>query len=118
MHPILKSEAKSILGADAPDACVADPPGMSNDARAASPAAKVAGIVAVIVLVNVLPRVVGLPDVDLPSISLPELPDWAHTSADVLRTVLEVKNWLLVGLVAVVVVGVAVDQTAKRRERR
>jgi hypothetical protein len=39
--------------------------------------AKVAGVLLVIVLVNVLPRVVGLPDLDLPSISLPDLPDRA-----------------------------------------
>jgi hypothetical protein len=90
---------------------------MSNHARSADSGAKVAGVLLVIVLVNVLPRVVGLPDVDLPSISLPDLPDWAHTGADVVHTVVRVKNWLLVAVVAMVVVGVAVDQSSKRRAR-
>jgi hypothetical protein len=91
---------------------------MSNDARPADSVAKVAGILLVIVLINVLPRVVGLPDVDLPSISLPDLPDWAHTGVDVVHTVVRVKNWLLAAIVAVVVVGVALDQSSKRRARR
>lgn len=79
---------------------------MSNDARSADSVAKVAGVLLVIVLVNVLPRVVGLPDVDLPSISLPGRPDWAHTGVDVVHTVVKVKNWLLAAVVAVVVVGI------------
>lgn len=79
---------------------------MSNDARSADSVAKVAVVLLVIVLVNVLPRVVGLPDVDLPSISLPDLPDWAHTGVDVVHTVVKVKNWLLAAVVAVVVVGI------------
>lgn len=91
---------------------------MSNDARSADPAAKVVGVLLAIVLINVLPRVVGLPDVDLPSISLPDLPDWAHTGVDVVHTVVKVKNWLLAAVVAIVVVGVAVDLSWKRRERR
>jgi hypothetical protein len=60
--------------------------------------------------------VVGHPSVDLPSISLP-LPDWAHTGADLVHTVVKVKNWLLAAVVAVVVVGVALDQSSKRRAR-
>jgi hypothetical protein len=88
---------------------------MGNDARSADSVAKVAGVLLAIVLINVLPRVVGLP-VDLPSISLP-LPDWAHTGVDVVHTVVRVKNWLLAAVVAVVVVGVALDQSSKRRAR-
>ena len=84
---------------------------MSNDARSADSVAKVAGVLLVIVLVNVLPRVVGLPDVDLPSISLPDLPDWAHTGVDVVHTVIKVKNWLLAAVVAVVVVGIVQRRT-------
>jgi len=83
---------------------------MSNDARSAESVAKVAGVLLVIVLINVLPRVVGFPDVNLPSISLPDLPDWVHT-------VVRVKNWLLAAVVTVVVVGVAFDQSSKRRAR-
>jgi hypothetical protein len=90
---------------------------MSNHARSADSGAKVAGVLLVIVLIIVLPRVVGLPDVDLPSISLPDLPDWAHTGVDVVHTVVRVKNWLLVTVVAIVVVGVAIDENSKRRAR-
>jgi hypothetical protein len=90
---------------------------MSNHARSADSLAKVTGILLVVVLVNVLPRVVGLPDVDLPSISLPDAPDWAHTGVDVVHTFVKVKNWLLAAFVAVVVVDVAVDQSSKRRAR-
>ena len=88
---------------------------MTDDARSAASVTKVAGVLLVIVLVNVLPRVVGLPDVDLPSISLPDLPDWAHTGVDVVHTVVKVKNWLLAAVVAIVVVGVAIEQIRKRR---
>jgi hypothetical protein len=84
---------------------------MSNDARSADSVAKVAGVLVVIVLVNVLPRVVGLPDVDLPSISLPDLPDWAHRGVDLVHTVVKVKNWLLAAAVAVVVVGIVQRRT-------
>jgi hypothetical protein len=66
------------------------------------------GLLAV-VLVNVLPRVVGVSDVDLPSISLPDLPGWA----DAIHTVVSVKNWLVAALVAVLIVGALVDR--KRR---
>jgi hypothetical protein len=90
---------------------------MSHDARSAASVTKIAGVLLVIVLVNVLPRVVGLPDVDLPSISLPDLPDWAHTGVDVVHTVVKAKNWLLAAVVAVVVVGVVLDQRSKGRQR-
>jgi hypothetical protein len=96
---------------------VADHRGMSNRARSADSLAKVNGILLVVVLTNVLPRVVGLPDVDLPSISLPDVPDWAHTGVDVVPTVVKVKNSLLAAVVALVVVGVAVDQRSKRPGR-
>ena len=89
---------------------------MTDGARAGS-VAKVAWVLLAIVLINVLPRMVGLPEVDLPSISLPDLPDWAHTGVDVVHTVVKVKNWLLGAVVAIVVVGVAVDQSSKRRAR-
>jgi hypothetical protein len=90
---------------------------MGNHARSADSVAKAAGVLLVIVLINVLPRVVGFPDVDLPSISLPEAPDWAHTGVDVVHTVVKVKNWVLAAVVTVVVVGVAVDQRSKGRAR-
>ena len=90
---------------------------MTDDARSADSVAKVAWVLLAIVLINVLPRVVGLPDVDLPSISLPDLPDWAHTGVDVAHAVVKAKNWLLATVVAIVLVGVAVDHSSKRRAR-
>ena len=69
----------------------------------------VAWVLLAVVLVNVLPRVVGVPDLDLPSISLPDLPGWA----DAMHTVVKVKNWLVAAVVAVLIVGALVDQ--KRR---
>jgi hypothetical protein len=89
---------------------------MSNGTRSGDSVAKtVAGVLLVIVVLNVVPRVVGTPD--LPSVSLPDLPAWADTGADAIRTVLRVKNWLVAGVVALVVVGVAVDAYVKRRAR-
>ena len=52
----------------------------------------VAVLLLLIVAVNVLPRVVGLPD--LPAVSLPEVPDW-------LRWVLRAKSLLVAAVVAV-----------------
>jgi hypothetical protein len=89
---------------------------MSNSARSGDSVAKaVAGVLLVVVVLNVVPRVVGMPD--LPSFSLPDLPAWADTGVDALHTVRRVKNWLVAGVVALVVVGVAVDGYVKRRAR-
>ncbi len=82
---------------------------MTNaDQRSAQSVAKgVAAFLVAVIAINVLVRVVPLPDIDLPSISFPDLPGWVHT-------VLQVKNWVLIGLVVVVVV---VGVVADRRKR-
>jgi len=84
---------------------------MSDDQDRAGPSNTVKGIamfVAIAIILNVLPRVVGLPSFDLPSISFPDLPSW-------LETVLHVKNWILGGLLLVVVACVGLDQLDKHR---
>ncbi len=69
-----------------------------DDHRSAHSVARgVGGVVAAVILMNLLVRVVPLPEVDLPSIALPDLPAWLHT-------VLNVKNWVLDGVVVVVII--------------
>ena len=85
---------------------------MSDDQDRAGPSATAKGIaafLAIAILLNVVPRLTGLPDVGLPSISFPDLPSW-------LGTVLHVKNWILGGLLIVVIVCVGLDQLGKHRD--
>jgi hypothetical protein len=92
---------------------------MSNSARSSDSTAKaIGGILLAIAVINVLPRVIGLPDVDLPSVSLPDLPAWADTGADAIHTLLKVKSWILAGVVGLVVLGALIDQHVEHRERR
>jgi len=81
-----------------------------NNRSARSAAAGIAGFLVTVVAVNVLLRVVPLPDVDLPSVALPDLPAWV---GDAVR----IKNWVLIALILVVVVGAVVTEVAKARER-
>jgi hypothetical protein len=67
---------------------------------------RIAGFIVAVIVINVLLRVVPLPDVSLPSISLPDLPGWVHT-------VVRVKNFALIAVVLLVIVGAAVDQRRK-----
>jgi len=69
----------------------------------------IAGLLVAVIVINVLLRVLPLPDIDLPSISLPDIPGWV-------RTVVKVKNWLLIGVVLLVIAGAAVDQFDKRNK--
>ena len=48
-----------------------------------------------------------LPDLDLPSISLPDFPAWAHA-------LVQIKNWALGAFVVFLVVAVAIDWYVKR----
>jgi hypothetical protein len=81
-----------------------------HDIRRGRPAAKsVAGVVVAAIVLNVLLRVVPLPDLDLPSISIPRPPDWLHA-------VLKVKNWLLLAIIAVIVIGVVIEQSGRDRD--
>lgn len=83
-----------------------------EDERDGRSAAKgVAAFVAVVLAVNVLVRLVGVPDVDLPAVTLPDLPDWVGTAV-------RIKNWLLIGVVAVVAIGVAVAAVLEERGKR
>ena len=79
---------------------------------ARSRTATVGFVVVAVLVINVLPRVVGVPDIELPALSLPDLPEWVDPAADVAHTVLRVKNWLLAGLVVAIVVS-----AAARRQR-
>ena len=84
---------------------------MSDDRTARSAARAAGGVLLAVVLINVLLRVLPLPDVDLSSVSLPDLPAWLHT-------VLQVKNWILAGVVVVIVVAVAIEEVMKDRRAR
>jgi hypothetical protein len=66
----------------------ADPWGVKN----------VAAVVLLIVAVNVVPRVVGVPAIDLTSIDLPDVPDW-------LRHLNLAKNVIIGALIALAVLG-------------
>jgi hypothetical protein len=79
------------------------------DAVGMSKTQRIGGVVLAVILINVLVRVVPLPDVTLPSISLPDFPDW-------LGTVLKVKNVIVVAVVVTVIV-TAVIQDHRRRAR-
>lgn len=59
----------------------------------------VAGFLVAVVVLNVLPRLVPLPDLELPAVSLPDLPGWVESVNDVRR-------WLMVaGVVLLVAIG-------------
>jgi hypothetical protein len=78
--------------------CRADHLRVSDRAKA------VAGVVVALITINVLLRVVSLPDVDLQSISFPDIPDW-------FRALLKVKNWI----VGAIVFAAAVCAAVRRR---
>lgn len=79
----------------------------SDDPSARSVVRGIAAFVAAVIVLNVVVRLLPLPEIDLPAISFPDLPAWAHT-------VVKVKNWLLIVLVVVIVVGIAVDERRGR----
>jgi len=100
-----------------PGARRADHPGMTNHDRSARSAAKgVGGVVLAVIVVNVLVRLVPLPDIDLPSISSPDVPAWIDTAVTWVHWIVKVKNWLLAGIVAVFIVLLAIDELEKRRD--
>ena len=71
---------------------------------------KVAAVVILVIAINVLPRVVGVPAIDLPSIDLPDLPDW-------LQHVNRVKNLIIGGLIVLGVVGALLKTREKDRDQ-
>jgi hypothetical protein len=66
---------------------------------------RILGFIVAVIAINVLVRVVPLPDVDLPS--FPDLPDW-------LGVVLKVKNLVLIGIVVAVIVAAVVEDNRKK----
>jgi hypothetical protein len=94
----------------------ADHLGMSDDRRSAHALATGAGaVIFAVILVNVLLRVAPLPDIDLPAIPLPDFPGWVDSGAEVIHTIVKVKNWLVAAVVAVVIAGLALEAYAKSR---
>ena len=65
---------------------------------------RIAGFIVAVIVINVLVRVVPLPDI--PSISLPDLPGWVHT-------VVRVKNVALIGIIVLFIAATAIDQRGK-----
>jgi hypothetical protein len=78
---------------------------------------RIGGVLVTVILVNVLLRLAPLREVDLASISFPDLPAWVDEVVAWLHTVVKVKNWLLIAVV-VVVVGVAIDRRRLTPSRR
>jgi len=66
---------------------------------------RILGFIVAVIVINVLLRVVPLPDVDLPS--FPDLPGW-------LGVVLKVKNLVLIGIVVAVIVAAVVEDNRKK----
>ena len=64
---------------------------------------KVAAVVLLIIAVNVVPRVVGVPAIDLPAIDLPDVPDW-------LRHLNLAKNVIIGALIALAILGAVLKQ--------
>ena len=67
----------------------------------------VGGFLVAVVVLNLLLRLLPLPDLTVPSIPIPDLPAW-------LGTVMKVKNWILGGVMVLTIVCVAVGEHAKR----
>jgi hypothetical protein len=79
----------------------------SRDAIGTSAAA----VLVLAVLLNVVPRVVSLPSLDVPSFDLPNLPEvpgW-------IRKLLKIKNWALIGIAILVVAGFVAEEIEKHR---
>ena len=89
---------------------------MTDNDRSAHTAAKgIAGFVLAVVLINVLVRVVGLPDVDLPSISLPDFPGWVDAAWEWMHWIVRAKNVVLIAIV-LAVIAAAVFKDRKRSD--
>ena len=78
----------------------ADHDGMSH-------AQRIAGFVVAVIAINLLLRLIPVPDVDLSSIPFPDLPDW-------FGVVLKVKNLILIGIVIAVIVAAVVKDNRKK----
>jgi hypothetical protein len=70
-----------------------------------------AALLVLVILLNAVPRVLPLPSLDLPSLGLPDLPEapgWA-------RKLLKLKNWALIGIAILALVGFVGEEIEKRR---
>ena len=65
------------------------------------------------IALNVLPRLVSLPSLDVPSLGLPDLPD----APGWVRKLLKIKNWVLIGIAVFVVIGFLAEEIQKDRRR-
>jgi hypothetical protein len=68
---------------------------------------RIAPLIVAVIVINVLLRVVPLPDVDLSWISVPDLPGWVHT-------VLRMKNLVLIGIIVTAIAAAIVEDHRKR----
>ena len=88
---------------------------MSENGPSRTSVARGAGaLLVLVVLLNVLPRLVSLPSIDAPALALPDLPDvpgWV-------RKLVKIKNWVLLGIAVLVVVGFVAEEIEKHRARR
>jgi hypothetical protein len=74
-----------------------------TDACGMRNAARIGAVVAAIVLVNVLIHFVSFPDVSL------HVPGWIHT-------VVRIKNWLLLAVLVLVLVGIALEDDRRTND--
>jgi hypothetical protein len=92
----------------------ADAVGMSDNDRSAHTAAKgIVGFVLTVILINVLVRVAPFPDVDLPSVSLPDFPGWVDAAWEWMHWIVRAKNVALIAVV-LTVIAVAAFRDSKR----
>ena len=70
-----------------------------------------AALLVAVVVLNVVPRLVSLPSIDVPSLGLPDLPDWAHELN-------RIKNWVLIGIAILAVAGFVAEELEKDRRRK
>ncbi len=73
-----------------------------------------AALLVAVVVLNLLPRLVSLPPIDLPSVGLPDLPDvpgWV-------RKLVKIKNWVLIGIAVLAVVGFVIEEIQKDRRAK
>jgi hypothetical protein len=73
----------------------------------------VTALVVVVVVLNVLPRLVPVPDMGLSLPDVPAAPDFPGWVDGILRAIVKIKNWALLVLVALAVTG-AIQEGRKR----
>jgi hypothetical protein len=101
-----------MLAPDAPRGRRPDHRGVNENHRSRRELAKgAAALLAVVILLNVVPRLVTLPALDVPALGLPDVPEvpgWV-------RKLVKLKNWALIGIAILVLIGFVADEIEKRR---